>query len=128
MSRDELTVHGRTNQCVSEGVDAFAVSYLVLPLLPLNYERWKQIVQERYCCFMNCEISTFASAKVFSSDIAHTSTIDFVFNYRSLEPGILAPLFDRYFGKEKCQKKLCLQLLYMWVKFVRSAEVEAKLT
>lgn len=130
MSRALLAVHGRhgdTQRCLSEIVDGFAISYLLLPLLPLTYNRWEQIVQERYCCFMPCDDVTFAQATLFSTRIINTSDAHFVFQYRCLVTSGLSTLFDRLFGLEKTQKRLCLQLLNQWVKFVRCYNLEAKL-
>ncbi len=117
-------VHGSTPRCMSEAVDCFAVSYLLLPQLELSYERWKQIVLERYCCFVAVGEDTFTKAKDFTAAIIQTDQLD---TRRFLSETGLARTFKRITKHNKPQRNLSLLLLEQWVRFVRYHEVEAKL-
>jgi hypothetical protein len=67
---------------------------------------------------------TFENAKTFTTAIMDSSN---EFSKKILVESGMSPVFERLVGRKRCERKLGLQLLYQWVKFVRCHDLEARL-
>jgi hypothetical protein len=124
MSDSECSTTDSTPESDLETIDRFCIVFLVLPLLPLTFERWAQIAEERCCNSFGCGREQFATIRAFAFETLLTPDALFLFDRQFIHNNGMLDLFNSYFDIPESQY---LPHVRLWAKFVRNDIVEAKL-
>jgi hypothetical protein len=109
------------HRTIAECLDAFAISFLILPSIAGNGTTWRSMVIERYDSYLTVSEEMFEKARLFHDEVKHAARAG-SYNLRNLlqQHG----LHDKFAAC--CDVQHGIELLDAWVKFIACELVHAK--